>query len=85
MEQAKLATRNIVRAIHDEEQIAYQQKWWEGVTKLTMGLEKSVVFISDGRAEIVMPMSSKEDLDSYRVWKFFGATPYVDSPEKVDM
>ena len=38
MRQGEVVARNIVRAIRGKCQIEYQQKWWEGLTKLTMGL-----------------------------------------------
>lgn len=98
MQQGQVVAENIVRAIRGKKQIEYRQKWWEGLTKLTMGLvrsclsyylwianlskTKSVAYISDGRAELVIPVSSKIELDSERVWKFFRLTPYVDPAEK---
>ncbi|KAJ5742105.1 hypothetical protein N7533_011514 [Penicillium manginii] len=82
MQQGQVVAQNIVRAIRGKSQIEYQQKWWEGLTKLTMGLTKSVAYASDGRAEWVIPTKSKIDLDCPGVWKFLGATPFVDPDEE---
>lgn len=41
MQQGQVVAQNIVRAIRGKSQIEYQQKWWEGLTKLTMGLVRS--------------------------------------------
>lgn len=38
MRQGEVVARNIVSAIRGKSQVEYQQKWWEGLTKLTMGL-----------------------------------------------
>ncbi|KAJ5569320.1 hypothetical protein N7450_011806 [Penicillium hetheringtonii] len=82
MQQGQLAAKNIVRNIYGKKQVQYEQKWWEGLTKLTMGLTRSVAYISDEKAELVISSSSNIDLDSKRVWKFFGATPYLDPTVK---
>ncbi|CAI7635745.1 unnamed protein product [Penicillium pancosmium] len=82
MQQGQTAAQNIVRAIRGKSQIEYQQKWWEGLTKLTMGLTKSVAYVTDGRAEWVIPTKSKIDLDCQQVWRFMGATPFVESAEE---
>ncbi|KAJ5212738.1 uncharacterized protein N7498_004384 [Penicillium cinerascens] len=77
-EQGQTVAQNIVRSIKGQQQIEYRQKWWEGTTKLTLGLAKSVVYIADGRAEWVISSGQKVELDSPRVWKYLGVTPYVD-------
>ncbi|KAJ5963152.1 hypothetical protein N7481_013457 [Penicillium waksmanii] len=82
MQQGEVVAKNIVRAIRGKSQIEYQQKWWEGLTKLTMGLTKSVAYVTDGRAEWVIPTKSKIDLDCKQVWKFMGATSFVDPDEE---
>lgn len=43
MEQGQAVSQNILRAIRGEHQVIYQQKWWEGLTKLTLGLVSSVI------------------------------------------
>ncbi|KAE8147815.1 hypothetical protein BDV25DRAFT_159519 [Aspergillus avenaceus] len=79
VQQAGIVAENIVRSIKSQKQREYQPQWWEGTTKLPVGLKKALVWISDGSAEIVMSTKNKaEELDSLKVWKFFGAKPYVD-------
>ena len=42
MQQGQIAAKNIVHSIRGRKQIQYQQKWWEGLTKLTMGLVRGI-------------------------------------------
>ncbi|PYI30923.1 putative mercuric reductase [Aspergillus indologenus CBS 114.80] len=77
-QQAEVVAKNIVRAIKGKTLVEYQPKWWESATKLTLGLNKSVMYMSDGSAELVLSTKGKEELDSARVWKFFGLKPFVD-------
>lgn len=37
-EQAQVVAQNIVRAIQDQRPVEYRQQWWEGTTKITLGL-----------------------------------------------
>lgn len=37
-EQGQVVAQNIVRAIGGRRQVEYRQKWWEGMTKITVGL-----------------------------------------------
>lgn len=37
-EQAQVVAQNIVRAIQDRQPVEYRQQWWEGTTKITLGL-----------------------------------------------
>lgn len=46
---------------------------------MTMGLKKNLVYMNDGKTDMIFSMRSKrEDLDSAMVWRFFGAKPYED-------
>ncbi|PYI17423.1 putative mercuric reductase [Aspergillus violaceofuscus CBS 115571] len=81
-QQAEVVAKNIVRAIKGKTLVEYQPKWWESATKLTLGLNKSVMYMSDGSAELVLSTKGKEELDSARVWKFFGLKPFVDVQKK---
>ncbi|KAJ5689796.1 hypothetical protein N7462_004188 [Penicillium macrosclerotiorum] len=79
IEQGSYVARNIVCAIEGQPQIQYEPEWWESSTKLTLGLNKGIIYTSDGRTEWVISSGKpKIELDSPRVWKYFGATPYVD-------
>ncbi|KAJ6028981.1 uncharacterized protein N7446_011679 [Penicillium canescens] len=79
MEQGEAVSQNILRAIRGKQQVIYQQKWWEGLTKLTLGLGKSIVYLNDGHTEMTIALrNQKIELDSAAVWKHLGATPYKD-------
>ncbi|KAJ5587963.1 uncharacterized protein N7459_003728 [Penicillium hispanicum] len=79
MQQAQIVADNICRAIRGGQQIEYQQQWWEGTTKVTLGLGGSAVFMTDGEAEWLVSMKQKTDLDSWMVWKALGAKPFKDN------
>lgn len=38
IEQAEVVAENIVRALHSQKQIEYHVRWWEGMTRLSVGL-----------------------------------------------
>lgn len=79
IEQAQIVAQNIVQQIQGKQLIVYQSQWWEGVTKLTMGLKKNLVYMNDGKTDMSFSMKNKrEELDSAMVWRFFGAKPYED-------
>lgn len=79
-EQAQLVARNIVRHIGGESLEVYRPRWWEGATKLTVGLKKNLVYMNDGHADMVIGMQNRRvDLDSAMVWRFFGTKPFKDS------
>ncbi|KAJ5937009.1 hypothetical protein N7466_003459 [Penicillium verhagenii] len=79
VQQAQTVAVNICRHIHGQRQIEYMQQWWEGTTKLTLGVGKSVVYITDYCVEVLFSSGrQKIELDSAMVWKYFGAKPYVD-------
>ena len=91
MEQGQAVAQNILRSIQGRAQVKYRQQWWEGLTKVTIGLVseafpiqsianigqgQSVVYMNDGQAEVTMTLRQKTELDSAAVWKHLGATPY---------
>ncbi|CAG7930622.1 unnamed protein product [Penicillium olsonii] len=94
MEQGQAVAQNILRSIQGRAQVKYRQQWWEGLTKVTIGLVseafpiqsianigqgQSVVYMNDGQAEVTMTLrGQKTELDSAAVWKHLGATPYED-------
>ncbi|KAE8419864.1 hypothetical protein BDV36DRAFT_250527 [Aspergillus pseudocaelatus] len=79
VQQAQSVAQNIVRSIKSQNQLEYRPQWWEGMTKLHVGLGKALVWMGDGSAEIIMSVKCRaEELDSAKVWKFFGVNPYVD-------
>lgn len=78
-EQAQVVAQNIVRQIRGKQLVDYRPRWWEGATKLTVGLSKNLVYMSDGNADLTIPMKNRRvDLDSAMVWRFLGAKPYED-------
>ncbi|KAL5357086.1 putative mercuric reductase [Aspergillus floccosus] len=77
IEQAEVVAKNIVRAMHSQKQIEYHVRWWEGMTQLSLGLNKTMVWMSDGSTEVTMAMkSTREDMESAEVWKYFGLKPF---------
>ncbi|KAH8430841.1 NAD(P)/FAD-dependent oxidoreductase [Aspergillus melleus] len=83
-EQAQYVANNIVASIRSKKQAEYHYRWWEGATKLTLGLTKTVAYMSDGSAEISLSMKGNEEMDSPMIWRFFGAKAFVDETDKVD-
>lgn len=80
IEQAQVVARNIVRHIRGESLDVYRPRWWEGATKLTVGLKKNLVYMDDGHADMVIGMQNRRvDLDSAMVWRFFGTKPFKDN------
>lgn len=79
IEQAQAVARNIVHHIKGEPLELYRPRWWEGATKLTVGLKKNLVYMDDGQADMVIGMQNRrEELDSAMVWRFFGTKPFRD-------
>ncbi|KNG84339.1 putative mercuric reductase [Aspergillus nomiae NRRL 13137] len=79
VQQAQSVAHNIVRSIRSQNQLEYRPQWWEGMTKLHVGLGKALIWMGDGSAEIIMSAKCRaEELDSAKVWKFFGVKPYAD-------
>ncbi|KAE8380175.1 hypothetical protein BDV26DRAFT_303123 [Aspergillus bertholletiae] len=80
VQQGQSVAQNIVRSIKSQNQLEYHPQWWEGMTKLHVGLGKALMWMGDGSAEIIMSVKCRaEELDSAKVWKFFGAKPYADA------
>jgi NADH dehydrogenase FAD-containing subunit len=44
MQQGYIVAQNVVRSIKGQRQIGYRQKWWEGATKLSLGLVRTSMF-----------------------------------------
>lgn len=74
IEQAQIVAQTTVRQIREKQLATYQSQWWEDATKLTIGLRKNLVYMNDGKADMVISMKNKRDeLNSPVVWRFFGA------------
>ncbi|KAE8394835.1 hypothetical protein BDV23DRAFT_126500 [Aspergillus alliaceus] len=85
VQQAQRVSQNIVRSINSQSQLEYHPEWWEGMTKLHVGLGKALMWMGDCSVEIITSVKCRaEELDSPRVWKFFGAKPYVDAAYEIE-
>ncbi|KAI0596171.1 hypothetical protein F4775DRAFT_594603 [Biscogniauxia sp. FL1348] len=86
MNQAMVAADNILLAIQGKEPTrTYKHHWVEGVIKLTLGLNKSVSYLSDGAAEILFRTKEKDiALMSAHAWRQLGAKPFEDTSEIMD-
>ncbi|KAI1494188.1 hypothetical protein F5X96DRAFT_35473 [Biscogniauxia mediterranea] len=86
MNQAMIAADNILLAIQGKEPTrVYKHHWVEGVIKLTLGLDKSVSYLSDGVTELLFRSKEKDiALMSARAWKQLGAKPFEDNSEVMD-
>ncbi|KAF4123586.1 NADPH-dependent 2,4-dienoyl-CoA reductase, sulfur reductase, or a related oxidoreductase [Geosmithia morbida] len=80
MRQAEYAADNIVLAALGRPQTnIYKIKWADGLTKLTLGLSKSVIHLSDDKAELLIGSDDKDEtLMSAQMWKHMGAKPFID-------
>ncbi|KAI8627489.1 FAD/NAD(P)-binding domain-containing protein [Xylariaceae sp. FL1651] len=84
MVQAIVAADNVVLAIEGYEPThIYRPQWIEGLIKLTLGLDKSVVHVEDfGSTELLFRAKEKDiALMSGGAWKHMGATPFQDDTE----
>ncbi|KAI5920985.1 hypothetical protein F4810DRAFT_680490 [Camillea tinctor] len=84
--QALVAADNILLAIQGKEpKRVYKHHWVEGVTKLTLGLNKSVSYLSDGATELLFRTKEKDiALMSAHAWKQLGAKPFEETSEIMD-
>ncbi|KAJ5112939.1 hypothetical protein N7456_001473 [Penicillium angulare] len=83
-EQAQVVAENICRSILGKSLIEYKSEWWEGTTKITLGIGKSLVYITDHCAEVLFSMKKqKVELDSAMIWKHLGQKPFIDPEDKL--
>ncbi|KAJ5260504.1 hypothetical protein N7478_012109 [Penicillium angulare] len=83
-EQAQVVAENVCRSIQGKSLIEYKAEWWEGTTKITLGIGKSLVYITDRYAEVLFSMKKqKVELDSGMVWKHLGQKPFIDPDDKL--
>ncbi|OJJ45264.1 hypothetical protein ASPZODRAFT_133905 [Penicilliopsis zonata CBS 506.65] len=75
-EQGQLVARNVVRDIQGRAMLQYHQRWWEGMTKMTLGLKKGVFTINDGVAEACIFFKGLPlDMGSHHIWSTLGVKP----------
>ncbi|KAH6681205.1 oxidoreductase [Plectosphaerella plurivora] len=80
MKQAQYVADNITLAIKGQEPTyKYTPQWADSVIKLTLGLDKSITHLSDGKTELLFHGKEKDETLMIRqVWLHMGATPYED-------
>ncbi|KAH8160680.1 hypothetical protein CIB48_g7567 [Xylaria polymorpha] len=82
--QAMIAADNVILAIDGYEPTnKYKPQWLEGLIKLTLGLDKSVIHVGDFSGTELIFQSKEKDLAlmSGGAWKHMGATPFRDDTE----
>ncbi|KND93282.1 Apoptosis-inducing factor 2 [Tolypocladium ophioglossoides CBS 100239] len=80
MRQAAVVADNIVRVATGKEPCyTYNNMWADGFIKLTLGLDRSVSHIGDGRSELLFPgKETKEELMVGMCWWHMGQKAYED-------
>ncbi|KAH8127236.1 hypothetical protein FP744_10007437 [Trichoderma asperellum] len=80
MRQATIVADNILRAVAGKTpSYIYENKWADGVIKLTLGLDRSVTHLGDGNSELLIPgKETDEALMSAMAWSRMGAKPFED-------
>ncbi|KAI8953266.1 hypothetical protein F4801DRAFT_576720 [Xylaria longipes] len=82
--QAAIAADNVVLAIDGYKPTnKYTPQWLEGSIKLTLGLDKSVIYVGDFNGTECIFSAKEKDLAlmSGGAWKNLGATPFQDDTE----
>ncbi|KAK8131558.1 FAD/NAD(P)-binding domain-containing protein [Apiospora sp. TS-2023a] len=80
MRQGMVVGLNVVRAATGGSPTkTYKLFWGDGVIKLTLGLDKSISHVGDGKTELFWHSKEKNiDLMSVGAWKRLGAKPFED-------
>ncbi|OAA69492.1 FAD-dependent pyridine nucleotide-disulfide oxidoreductase [Cordyceps fumosorosea ARSEF 2679] len=80
MQQSIVAAENILLAIEGKApQHEYRHSWPESMIKLTLGLDRSVSHLSDGKSDILFRSKEKnEALMAAQCWKSLGQAPFED-------
>ncbi|EED20630.1 disulfide oxidoreductase, putative [Talaromyces stipitatus ATCC 10500] len=78
--QAEVVSNNILCAIQGRYPVKYQPNMVvEGGIELTLGLDKNIIYVTDGARDIILRTKSKEiALKSRECWKRLGAVPFLD-------
>ncbi|KAI0836739.1 FAD/NAD(P)-binding domain-containing protein [Hypoxylon sp. FL0890] len=81
MRQATTVAYNVISATEgNEPKETYVPHWMDGGIKLTLGLDKSVANVGDGKTEFLIPSKEKNvALMSAGAWHKLGAKPFVDN------
>ncbi|OAA77917.1 FAD-dependent pyridine nucleotide-disulfide oxidoreductase [Akanthomyces lecanii RCEF 1005] len=80
MQQSVVAAENILLAIEGKApEHEYRHNWPESLIKLTLGLDRSVTHLSDGKSDILWRSKEKnEALMAAQCWKSLGQVPFED-------
>ncbi|KAI1097538.1 FAD/NAD(P)-binding domain-containing protein [Jackrogersella minutella] len=81
MRQAKIVAYNVISGTEGKKPIEkYIPHWSDGGIKLTLGLEKSVVNVGDGKTDFIIPAKEKDvALMSAKAWHKLGAKAFEDT------
>ncbi|KAK8069048.1 FAD/NAD(P)-binding protein [Apiospora phragmitis] len=84
MRQGAVVGLNVVRAATGGSPTkTYKPFWGEGVIKLTLGLDKSISHVSDGKTELWWQSKERNlDLMSALGWRHLGAKPFDDDDDE---
>ncbi|TQV99344.1 mercuric reductase [Cordyceps javanica] len=80
MQQSVVAAENILLAVEGKApQHEYRHSWPESFIKLTLGLDRSVTHLSDGKTDILFRSKEKDEaLMAAKCWKSLGQVPFED-------
>ncbi|KAI1370762.1 FAD/NAD(P)-binding domain-containing protein [Hypoxylon crocopeplum] len=81
MRQAMVVAYNVLSASEGQKpKETYEPHWLDGVIKLTLGLDKSVSNVGDGKTEFLIPAKEKDvALMAGGAWHKLGAKPFEDN------
>ncbi|KAI1451621.1 FAD/NAD(P)-binding domain-containing protein [Annulohypoxylon moriforme] len=81
MRQAQTVAYNVISGTEGKKpREKYVPHWLDGVIKLTLGLDKSVANVGDGKTEFLFPAKEKDvALMSAGAWHKLGAKPFEDT------
>ncbi|KAF4984775.1 hypothetical protein FDECE_17023 [Fusarium decemcellulare] len=84
MRQADIVADNILLVARNKKPTyTYRNYWADGIIKLTLGLDRSVTHLGDGKKELLFASKEKnEALMAAQAWKKFGAKPFEDDYTK---
>ncbi|KAJ5202498.1 hypothetical protein N7449_004577 [Penicillium cf. viridicatum] len=79
-QQAEIVSNNVLRAIKGQSLTMYHSDMlMEGGIELTLGLDKNVIYLTDGLRDMLLTFKSKDiALKSEPCWKMMGAKPFLD-------
>ncbi|KAM6527807.1 hypothetical protein FALCPG4_008848 [Fusarium falciforme] len=78
--QADVAADNVLQTLRGKKpSYTFTNYWADGIIKLTLGIDKSVTYLSDGNKQLLWEAEEKDEaLMAADCWRKFGATPFED-------